>query len=135
MSRKAKLGIVSIFFTWIFVCMVFVGVVEAQAVKERLDVEVASSETEIIESTYTDRYRNRRFRIENGENEIIATVWGSNGDENWEYWTSETIAPEKTDSIVLGVNHFWYVKLTGRTTGLPTETSIVDASLIYHLPD
>ena len=134
MSRKTKLGMVSIFFVWIFVCVIFVGAVEAQAVKESLDVEVGNSETEIIDSTYTDKYRNRKFRIENGENVIIATAWGSNDQVTWEFWKSDTIDPYKTDTMVLGLNHYWYVKLTGRTTGDPDSTSIVDAFLTYHIP-
>ena len=135
MSRKKRLRIVPIFFVWIFVCVIFVGAVEAQVTKESLDVVVGNSETEIIDSTYTDKWRNRRFRIENGENEIIATVWGSNDEVNWEFWESETIDPGKTDTMVLGSNHWWYVKLTGRTIGSPDTTSIVDASLTYHIPD
>lgn len=134
MYRKTKLRIVSIFFAWIFVCVIFVGAVEAQAVKEALDVEVSNSETEIIDSTYTDKWRNRRFRIENGENEIIVTAWGSNDEQNWEYWDSHIIDPDKTDTMVLGTNHWWYVKLTGKTTSSTYAISIVDASLTYHIP-
>jgi hypothetical protein len=134
MYRKTKLRMVSIFFVWIFVCVIFVGAVEAQAVKEALDVEVDNTETEIIDSTYTDKWHNRRFRIENGENEIIVTAWGSNDEQNWEYWDSHIIDPDKTDIMVLGVNHWWYVKLTGRTTGSTYAISILDASLTYHIP-
>ncbi len=130
MSRKTRLRTTSIIFLWILVCAVFVGVAEGQATRESLNIAVDENETEIIGSTLTDRYRNRRIRIENGENEIIATVWGSNDELTWEYWDSTTIDPWKTDSMVMGTNHYWYIKLTGRTTG--PQTSIVDAYLYYH---
>lgn len=134
MFRKTKLRMVSIFFAWIFVCAIFVGVVEGATSIERNDVVVSSSETEIIESTYTDKWHNRIFHIDNGEYEIIATIWGSNDNQNWVYWDSATIDPEKSEPMVLGMNHWWYVKLTGRTTGDPDTTSTVDASLTYHIP-
>jgi hypothetical protein len=132
MSRKTRIRTTSIFFIWILVCAVFVGVAEGQAVRESLNVAVGENETEIIGSTLTDRYRNRRFRIENGETEIIATVWGSNDDQTWEYWDSITIGPGKTGSMVMGTNHFWYIKLTGKT--ISPQTSMVDAYLYYHNP-
>ncbi|UCG68010.1 MAG: hypothetical protein JSV09_09215 [Thermoplasmata archaeon] len=134
MFRKSKKMIVTIFLVWIFICVIFIGAVEAQVVKESLDVEVGNSETEIIGSTYTDKWRNRRFRIENGENEIIATAWGSNDEKTWEFWKSETIDPGKTETMVLGTNHWWYVKLTGRITDPSGIVSIVDSSLTYYIP-
>jgi hypothetical protein len=133
MAGKTKLRVISIIFMGIFLCAMFGGVVEGAEVKERNDVTVTSTETEIIESTYTDKWRNRIFQIRNGENEIITTLWGSNDDENWEYWDSVTIGPNENENIVLGTNHFWYVKLTGITTQ-PTEVSVVDATLNYHIP-
>ncbi len=129
MFRKTRLRTISIIFLWILVCAVFVGAVEGAVIKQSENVVVNNTETEIIESTLTDRYRNRKFRIANGENEIIATVWGSNDDLTWEYWDSVIIDPEKSESMVMGINHFWYIKLTGRTTG--PQTSIVDACLYY----
>ncbi len=113
-------------------CVSVAGVVEGAEVLERNDVSVNSSETEIIESTYTDRYHNRIFHIDNRDNEIIVTVWGSNDEQSWEYWDGSTIDPMRSDVLVLGFNHYWYVKLTGRTTD--GTTSIVDASLTYHIP-
>jgi hypothetical protein len=126
-----KLG--SVILLGIFLCVIFAGVVEAAEVKERNNVEVAYTETEIIESTYTDKWRNRIFRIENGANEITATVWGSNDEETWEYWDSTTIDAYDNDNMVMGRNHWWYIKLTGHTNEDPL-ISIVDASLAYHEP-
>ncbi|UCE36396.1 MAG: hypothetical protein JSW00_12840 [Thermoplasmata archaeon] len=134
MFRKMGLRMGSIFFAGIFLCVIIAGVVEAAEVKERNDVEVASSETEIIEGTYTHKWHNRIFRINNGEHQIIATVWGSNDEQTWEYFDSSTIDPGKSDTMVMGLNHFWYVKLTGRTTDVHATPSIVDASLTYHIP-
>lgn len=102
--------------------------------KERNDVEVYSSETEIIESTLTDKWHNRKFHIDNGQHEIIYTIWGSNDDENWEFWETGTLDQYQSTVHVMGTNHYWYIKLTGRTTSLTDELSIVDASLTYHLP-
>ena len=113
--------------------MAFTGVAEAWTVKERFDVVVGDSETEIIEPTLTNKKFNRKFFIENGENEIIVTVWGSNDEQTWELWRSEPIDPEETDTMILGPNHFWHVKLTGRTTA-GAQTSIVDAALYYREP-
>lgn len=131
MKRKFKLKIGSIILFGIFFCAIFAGIVEAMTVKEVEDVTVYDIETEIIDSTYTDKWRNRIFKIENGENEITATVWGSNDDENWEYWDSITVDEDDTDTLVMGRNHYWYVKLTGKTYQEPLM-SIVDASLAYH---
>jgi hypothetical protein len=114
--------------------VVFAGVVEGAVMKEVFDVSVESSETEIIESTYTDKWRNRVFRIDNGGQEITVTAWGSNDNENWEYWDSITIDSDKSDKIILGINHWWYAKITGKTTQ-PASTSIVDAQLTYHIPE
>ena len=133
MEKKTRLRMVSIFFALILSSAVFAGIVEGAQVKERLDVSVNSSETEIIESTFTDKWRNRLFHIENGENEIIATIWGSNDNENWDYWDSTTIGSDDNDNMILGRNHYWYVKLTGRTTSV-IGVSIVDATLNYHDP-
>ena len=133
MSRKGRLRIAAILFTGIFFCAVFSGVVEGAKVKVQ-DVEVTSSETEIIPPTYTDKWHNRIFNIDNGEHEIIYTIWGCNDNENWEYWDSGTIAPNQGAVHVMGKNHWWYVKLTGRTVEIQTTPSIVDASLFYHIP-
>lgn len=132
MIRKTKLKFVSIFFAAIFFCAVFAGTVEGARVEVR-DIEVDSSETELIGSTYTDKWHNRLFHIENGNSEIMATVWGSNDNENWEYWNSAIIGPYENENVVMGINHFWYVKLTAMTTS-STGTSSVDASLNYHIP-
>jgi hypothetical protein len=103
-------------------------------VKERNDVMVISSETEIIESTLTDKWHNRLFQIYNGQYEIKYTIWGSNDNENWEFWDSGTLDPYQNTVHVMGINHFWYIKLTGKTIATHIIPSIVDASLTYHIP-
>jgi hypothetical protein len=130
MSRKARIRTTSIFFIWILVCTVLLGAVEGAVIKESKNVEVDSYETVIIDCTYTHKYRNRVFHIDNGENEIIATAWGSNDEKTWEVMETTTISPEQSDTLVMGKNHYWYVKLTGKTTGF--ENSVVDACLYYH---
>lgn len=134
MSQKNRLKMISLIIAGIFLCVVFAGVVEGAEVIERNDVRVGYTETEIIEPTYTDKNYNRIFDIDNGEYEIMYSIWGSNDNHNWEFWESGTIPPNGGTIHVLGKDHFWYVKLTGRTTGLPTQTSMVDASLHYHIP-
>jgi hypothetical protein len=133
MTRKMRSKLLPIIFAGILFCVIFAGVVEGAETKERNDVTVTSSETELIESTYTDKWHNRLFHVENGGNEIIATIWGSNDDETWEYWDSVTIGNNENENMVLGPNHYWYVKLTGRTTG-SSSASIVDATLHFHIP-
>ena len=134
MFRKAKLKIASIFLVWIFVCLVFGAVAEEWAVKESLNVTVGDSETEIMESTLTDKKFNRKFDIYNGENEIIATAWGSNDQVTWEAMCTITLSPYENNWLILGHNHWWYVKLTGRTTNPPNTICIVDAYLYYRVP-
>lgn len=133
MSRKGRLRIAAIIFAGIFLCAIFSGVVEGAKVTVE-HVEVTSSDTEIIPPTYTDKWHNRIFHIENGEHQIIVTVWGSNDNQDWEYWDSEVINPEKTENIVMGVNHYWHVKLTGKTVEDQSTPSMVDASLTYQIP-
>ena len=130
MKRKTRLSMASIFLIWILVCMAFTGAAEAWATKERLNVVVGGSETEIIGSTLTDKQYNRKFYIDNGENEIIATAWGSNDQQTWEVMETKTFSPRESGWLILGWNHWWHVKLTGRTNS-GTLTSIVDATLYY----
>ncbi len=130
MKRKTRLSMASIFLIWILVCMAYTGVAEGWATKERLYVVVGGSETEIIEPTLTNKQYNRKFFIENGENEIIATAWGSNDQWTWEIMETKTISPDQSGWLILGFNHWWHVKLTGKTTS-GTQTSIVDATLYY----
>lgn len=131
MLRKIKLGIVSIFLIWMLVSLAFGGAAEEWAITESLDVTVYNTETEIIDSTLTDKKYNRKFQIDNGENEIVATAWGSNDGVTWEVMDTNTISAGTTEWLILGKNHWWYVKLTGRTAGSPEEISIVDARLYY----
>ncbi len=98
--------------------------------KSALGVEVGDTEMEIIESTETVTSEERRFGVGNGEKEIIATAWGSEDDQNWEEIESKTVAPHSYETIMGGISHHSYVKLTGRTT-TPDETSIADAYLTY----
>lgn len=134
MYNKIGLRAGSLIFVGIILCTLIGGAVEAAEVKERNDVDVDSNETEIIDSTYTDKWRNRKFHIENGQYGIIYTIWGSNDDGNWEYWDSGTLDPYQSTVHVMGTNHFWYIKLTGRTTAQSETSSEVDASLTYHIP-
>ncbi len=99
----------------------------------RLKVEVKFTETEIIESTATLTHDDRVFGVGNGEKEIIATAWGSKDNNEWEKIESKTVAPMGYENIILGSNHYLYVKLTARTTG-SGETSIVDGYLTYTIP-
>ena len=85
------------------------------AIKSNLDVVVSDSETEIIESTETVTTASRKFNVGNGEKRISITAWGSNDNQNWEEVESKTIGINKYDSIIMGLNHHLYVKLTGKT--------------------
>jgi hypothetical protein len=134
MLRKTKLGMTSIFLIGILVALAFAGAAEEWALKESLDVTVRVTETEIIDSTLTDKKFNRKFEIHNGANEIFVTAWGSNGEGIWEIWETKTISAEQTEWVILGPNHWWYVKLTGRTTGPPETISTVDTFLFYRVP-
>jgi hypothetical protein len=99
-------------------------------VKSNLDVEVTDTETELIEPTQTFTGEDRTFGVGNGDKEIIATAWGSDGGQTWEEEDSKTIAPDQYETLVVGPTHFPRVKLTARTT-TPEETSIVDGYLTY----
>lgn len=101
--------------------------------KSRTNVNVVDTETEIIESTNTNKSEERRFAIGNGEEEIIATLWGSNDNQSWEEVESKTIISNGYEIIILGPNHFWHVKLTGKTTS-PGKSSIIDGYLTYTEP-
>lgn len=131
MLRKTKLGMASIFLIGILVALAFAGAAEEWTIKESLDVTVYVTETEIIDSTLTNKKYNRKFEISNGEYEIFVTAWGSNDEVTWEVMDTKTISAENTDWLILGQNHFWYIKLTGKTTGSPDLQSTVDADLFY----
>jgi spermidine/putrescine-binding protein len=133
MLRKTKLGMASIFLIGILVALAFAGAAEEWTIKESLDVTVYNTETEIMDPTHTDKKFNRKFEIHNGENEIVVTAWGSNDEVNWEVMATKTISPNNGEWLILGQNHFWNVKLTGRTTGPIDGTSVVDAYLYYRL--
>ena len=103
--------------------------------KSNLNVEVRDTETEIIGSTKTVTSEDRIFSVGNkGEKEIIATGWGSEDNQNWEEIDSKTVAPGEYATIIGGITHWFYVKLTGRTT-TPDETSTVDGYLTYSEPE
>jgi len=102
-------------------------------VKSRLDISVGDTETEIMESTTTITSEERRFSIGNKGEEIIATVWGSDDNQNWEVADSKTIPPNNYEILIVGPNHYPFVKLTGRTT-VPNVESIVDCYLTYTEP-
>ena len=99
-------------------------------IKSNLNVEIRDIETEIIEVTLTDSSKERRFGVGNRGKEIIATVWGSDDNQNWEEMESKTVAPDGYVTIFGGLSHHPYVKLMGRTT-IPGETSVVDGYLTY----
>ena len=103
------------------------------ATKSRLNVEVRDTETEIIESTKTVTSEERIFGVGNKDKEMIATVWGSNDEENWEQVESKTVGPGSYENIIMGNNHWFHVKLTGRTS-ITGEVSIVDGYLTYTIP-
>ena len=131
MLRRIKLGIVSVLLAWMLVSLAYGGVADEWLIKERLDVTVTSTETEIMESTLTDKKYNRKFSIDNGDNEIVVTVWGSNDEETWEEMKIDTIPAETNEWLILGSNHYWYIQLTGHTTGEPGQTSVVGVFLYY----
>jgi hypothetical protein len=89
-----------------------------------LNVEVGDQDTVIIDSTET---------ATNGENEIIAKVWGSNDNQNWEEVDNKPIPPQGYENIIMGHNHFFYVKLTGKTSSVG-KTSVVDGYFTYTQP-
>lgn len=101
--------------------------------KSRLSMSVVQTETEIIESTRTVTSEERRFGVGNGDNEIIATAWGSDDNQNWEEIESKTVEPHAYVILIAGPSHWWNLKLTGRTTnsGIPSS---VDAYLVYTEP-
>ncbi len=100
------------------------------AVKSNLNIEVTDTETEIIESTQTFTGENRTFGVGNKTNEIIATAWGSEDNQNWMEEDSKIIAPKEYKVLVVGPTHNPRVKLTARTT-TTGETSTVDGYLSY----
>jgi hypothetical protein len=100
------------------------------AIKSNMNVEVGDTETELIGSTATDSHEARTFSIGNKEKEVEVKAWGSPDNMAWQEITSKTIAPEGYDTIILGVNHWWYVKLTGKTTN-PGDTTHVDVYFTY----
>lgn len=134
MLHRIKLGIASVLLVWMLVSLAFGGMAEDWVIKESLDVTVTSTETEIMESTLTDKKYNRKFYVENGDNEIVITAWGSNDEADWEFMATKIISTKTPEWLILGQNHYWYVKLTGKTTGQPGETSVVDAYLYYRIP-
>ena len=103
------------------------------ATKSSLNVEVGDSETEIIESTHTSTESDRTFGVGNGDKEIIATAWGSDDEENWFKEESKTVAAHAYKILIVGLHHYPYVKLTGRTT-TSGQTSIIDGYLTYEEP-
>ena len=104
------------------------------AIKSNLKVDVSDSDTELIESTETNTLADRIFSVGNGVEEISVTAWGSNPGTDWEEIETKTIRPGEYDTIVLGGNHWWNVKLTGKTTN-QTVTNQVDAYFTYTPPD
>jgi len=100
------------------------------ATKSNLNVEVGDTEIELIGSTLTSTNEDRIFGVGNGEKEIIATAWGYDDGQNWTEEVSKTIAPGNYENLIVGINHFPRVKLTGKIK-TPGETSIVDAYLTY----
>jgi hypothetical protein len=98
-----------------------------------LNVEVGDQDTVIIDSTETATNEDRIFGIGNGENEIIAKVWGSNDNQNWEEVDNKPIPPQGYENIIMGHNHFFYVKLTGKTSSVG-KTSVVDGYFTYTQP-
>jgi hypothetical protein len=95
-----------------------------------LNVEVGDTETDLIESTETSTNEDRAFGVGNGAKEIIATIWGSDNNEDWNEEDVRPMPPNIYDTLILGAHHYPYVKLTARTTS-SGETSIVDAYLTY----
>ena len=130
LAKKTRICMVSIFFVWILVCTAFTGVAEEWSIKQVFDVEVGYTETEIMDPTLTNKKYNRKFFIENGENEVITTAWGSNDLETWEVMGTKSFAAQESGWLILGFNHYWHVKLTGKTVSV-APNSIVDATLYY----
>ena len=98
-----------------------------------LGIEVGNTETEIIEATHTNKDENRTFGVGNQTNEIIATVWGSDDNQDWKELEIKTIAPGSYEHLIVGPSHDPWVKLTGRTMN-PGITSSIDGYLIYSEP-
>lgn len=101
--------------------------------KTNLNVEIGDQDTVIIDSTETTTNEDRIFGVGNGENVIIAKVWGSNDNRNWEEVDNKTVPPNGYENIIMGNNHFFYVKLTGKTTSVG-KTSVVDGYFTYTPP-
>ncbi|UCG69434.1 MAG: hypothetical protein JSV09_16975 [Thermoplasmata archaeon] len=99
----------------------------------RLNVEVGDTETEIIESTATVTSEERIFGVGNGDKEITATAWGLNDEGIWVVIESKIVTPKAYEKIILGINHYFHVKLTGRTN-VSGEISFVDGFLTYTAP-
>ena len=94
------------------------------------NIEVRTTETEIMDPTMVDSKANKRFTVDNGENEIIATAWGSKNGIDWIQKDEKTIGSNENGILVVGPNHCINVKLTGRTTA-QTAISSVDATLTW----
>jgi hypothetical protein len=107
--------------------------VKTMAIISNLNVNVGEMETELIGSTETNTHEDRVFHVGNGEKKIEVTAWGSNPGEDWIVIETKTINAEEYGTIVLGSNHHFYCKLTGKTLN-PGYTSIVDAFFTYTPP-
>lgn len=97
------------------------------------NIEVSSTETEIIGSTETNKNENRTFTVQNGEKQIEAIAWGLDDNEVWQIEDTKTIFPREGDVLVVGLTHCPRVKLTGRTTS-SEGISIVNATLTFADP-
>jgi hypothetical protein len=98
--------------------------------KSVTDVEVSDTETEIIESTETNKNDNRTFTVQNGEKQIVVTAWGLDDNQIWQIEDTQVIAPRESNVLIVGPSHAPRVKLTGRTV-TQSDISIVDATLIW----
>ena len=103
------------------------------AIISNLGVNVREMETELIGSTETNTHESRVFSVGNGEKKIEVKAWGSNPGEDWREIETRTIDSGEYGTIVLGGNHYFYCKLTGKTLN-PGDTSIVDAFFTYTPP-
>lgn len=103
------------------------------AIISSTNVEVNNLETEIIESTLTDKNEDRTFSVVNGEKQIMAIAWGLDDGGIWQVEDTKTIEPFQSADLVVGATHMPRVKLTAKTI-LVDDISVINATLTYSEP-
>ena len=92
------------------------------------DVEVGTTETEIIGSTQVDADKDKLFTVNNGDKDIEVKAYASSDGMEWTLKKTKQISPNSVGSLQVDHNLNIYVKLTGVCLD-PGASSTVDAQL------